>query len=98
MHKLLIIALIVSFGVLTTPRDFWHECDHQVSQNEHDDDDLSMESDCHACDFNLCQALLPVDFSFELKPNKHYFYSEVICRVDLHSIVNQNKLRGPPVM
>lgn len=94
MKRFLAICLLVAFGVLYTPRDFWHDCDsHHTTEKT---SKLSFEKKCFACDFDINSALEPVAFIFRVQ--KYVFAS-----LNLFDIAEANvetitpfSLRGPP--
>jgi hypothetical protein len=97
----------MSFVVLMTPRDFWHDCHHDhdhsselksdVDFSNNDSSSSELEENCFVCDFDLglFTAGNPTFFSFIER-----IHSENSVR--LLSRLETNKpsalsLRGPPV-
>lgn len=94
--KWVVYALLLSFFVVLSPREFWHECDnhHEV----HAKNEVHLEqTDCFACDFDL--GIISV-------PYLHFFIFEKpkFSKFDITSFsffnakeFNSFLLRGPPV-
>jgi hypothetical protein len=55
LRRLLSIGLLLSFAVLFTPRDWWHDCHHDEDHVHVSDGELSFEQqeDCFICDYHL---------------------------------------------
>lgn len=94
MKRFLSICLLVAFGVLYTPRDFWHDCDSHHSTEK--SSKLSFDKKCFACDFDINTALEPVTFSFRVQ--KYVFASLNLIDIDKVDVAKRLSftLRGPP--
>jgi hypothetical protein len=106
MIRLLSYALLISFVVLLTPRDLWHDCKHEAHHHEeltslhddqgHDSETELAEDDCFACDFDLGVISSPVQASFNF--DKVVYPNKVVIgvlRIDLNTPFVFS-LRGPP--
>jgi hypothetical protein len=72
MVKWFTYILILGFLVVLSPRNIWHDCDHE---HEHSISDLTeshfSEQDCFVCDFELSTAHQPLFFSITF-PIAHF--------------------------
>lgn len=105
MRKLVAFCLLIAFGVLLSPRDFWHECDdhysHELSHS-HDDNnsdsshEVHFEKQCFACDYDMDASESPLSFAYRfLKPT--YFISADEVTIGVNSNFSDcSTLRGPP--
>lgn len=58
LRKYIAYSLLLSFFVLLTPRQWWHDCDHVSHSHQSTSDDPHQavhleKKDCFACDFDL---------------------------------------------
>lgn len=105
MKKLVAYCLLIAFGVLLTPRGFWHECDdhHLFEQSdEHCSDEssksheLHFEKDCFACDYDMDVTTNPLSFSYRFqKPIYAVSRTEIVKQANT-SFSECLTLRGPP--
>lgn len=82
--------------MVLTPRELWHDCDHQHHEIENSDQDHFEQKDCFACDYHLGIIDQPVlsFFSFGTKQ----FNQQVILgkSVFIKREFQQFSHRGPP--
>ena len=73
MRRFIAYCLLIAFGVLLTPRDFWHECEDHKSEHHSDLDHSDSQSNshfdskCFACDYDMTAALQPLAFQFRFE-------------------------------
>lgn len=97
-------CLLLSFFVLLTPRDIWHECEHHAVEHHdmdphHSSTDPSFEDgNCNVCDFDLGFVTRPsfVQFTFD----KQVFVNRLYT---VFSFFTKDKFqqfthRGPPTV
>ena len=98
MVRLLSYSLLLSFFVLLTPRETWHECDHDEHHHDvHQSSETHVEKDdCFACDFDLGIVSTPVLATFNFQKTD---YPKGVARnvpgLELDAF-SSFSLRGPP--
>lgn len=99
VKKLLAYALLLSFFVVWTPRDLWHDCDNtHESSRQHDPQEVHFEKGhCFVCDFDLYTADMPVwlDFRFAAPV---YAAETILFPAHASRSVEHTQLRGPPAI
>lgn len=107
MKLILTCLLLSSFVVLLTPRNFWHDCHHEHTDNIEvlageeghnlSTSPIEMEDDCYACDFDL-------GFFTNNRPSFFSIMERVHCQNAIRILSRLNvdegytfSLRGPPV-
>jgi hypothetical protein len=87
--------LLFSFFVLLTPRDLWHDCDHDHSVQSSHEKKIDKD-DCFACDYGLGVIAATSDF------NHIPFYNKLALKNNLvESHLSDERFylflhRGPP--
>lgn len=94
--KIWAYALLIAFGVLLSPREIWHDCDHEDEHTEWSQDHASFEKKCYACDYDMDAALQPVSFKLSVIPPNYYVSQEYAEHLTDLFPVEQDFLRGPP--
>jgi hypothetical protein len=90
-------ALLLSFFVVLTPRELWHECDHH--HDIENSNEIHFENgDCFACDFGLGFIDQPHYFFFSF--TKILFDNNLVFSVSNYfkSEFHLFSHRGPPVL
>lgn len=103
IKKSLAYFLLIAFGVLLTPRTFWHECDdhHSTEISDHDHSDsheAHFDKKCFACDYDMNTAEEPVSFSPNFFAVFYPKQKEVKVEVRAIEFVRTHLLRGPPTV
>lgn len=101
MKQFISYILLLSLVLVAVPREWVHDCDHQlVHQNENDHEagaDLSQD-DCFACEYDLdymefLEVSLPV---FSSRPVNNIVLSKV--ESPNLEVGGENQRRGPPAI
>ena len=99
MKSFIIYALLITFGLVSTPKQWWHT--HEIEGFTSKNQSLSLDTeyhsdDCSYCDFDLSQVIVPMGF---VGLKVFDFDTNVVKQaiLGLASTVNACvQLRGPP--
>lgn len=88
--------LLIAFGVLLTPRSFWHDCDdhHSTKQTS----GVHFDKKCFACDYDMNAGLEPLQFSYRFQQPVYHISQVVQNHLVELQYVESDCLRGPPVI
>jgi len=104
-QKSLAFLLLIAFGVLLTPRIFWHECSDEhpeihsteVSDNNHSDSDQPhFDENCFACDYDMDVVTHPISFKYRFQQPNYFVSQELAQNIVSLQKVETHCLRGPP--
>lgn len=105
MRKLIAFCLLIAFGVLLSPRDFWHECDdHHIiehSDSHHTDDsdkshEVHFEKQCFACDYDMDASTSPLSFAYRFIKPSYFISVDEVTSGATSNFSDCSTLRGPP--
>jgi len=96
--------LLIAFGVLLTPRTFWHECsgdhaDHSIEVSDHDHSDsheVHFDKKCFACDYDMDVVTNPISFKYRFQEPNYLVSQELAQNLVSLQKVETDYLRGPP--
>lgn len=97
--------LLIAFGVLLTPRSFWHECsdDHsenhstEVSDHDHSDShEAHFDEKCFACEYDMDVVTQPLSFNYRFQQPNYFLTQELAQNLVSLQRVETDCLRGPP--
>jgi hypothetical protein len=91
-------SLLLSFFVLLTPRELWHDCEQHSNHIHHHSGTVLKEKDCFACDFDL--GIIDQVHFFEIHVKGGFVIPDdtFIRNGELTSFFNFFKHRGPPTI
>ena len=98
-RKWIIFLLLISFGILLTPKNYWHSCDHTFSVEQKSSKELSFNKQnahCFICkvDFSF-QGLLPFTITKQIQLPLHFRTRSDFEQL-IHSLYLFQTKRGPP--
>jgi hypothetical protein len=99
MIRLISYSLLLSFFVLLTPRDVWHDCHHDDHHHEieQSSETHAEQDDCFACDFDLGFYTFSSPYFFSLNQRFNYENPKrILSRLNDFEGFSFS-LRGPPV-
>ena len=104
MKRTVAYLLLLSFLVLFTPRDIWHECDHHSDHKELSDElkfDVISSIDvdfCLACDYELGFIDTPTSNSFKVLSTHFNALNQVLFSIYRSNSFDSYSHRGPPMV
>lgn len=98
MKKFLAYCVLIAFGVLLTPRSFWHECENEHDHEHHHEVTTKFEKKCYACDYDMNAAEEPVSFNPCFFAAFYPKIKEIKIEVRSVDFERTQLLRGPPTV